>query len=78
MESEPFTYQCAMCKGTFESDWTRDDALAELHFDFGNIDLKKCDVICDDCYQQVRPDEHPKELSEWKAAHDTRQTERER
>lgn len=52
-------YKCAMCRGVFESGWSKDEALAEKERDFPNIPDECCMTVCEDCYQNVRPDKHP-------------------
>jgi hypothetical protein len=49
-------YKCDMCKGEFESDRPQEEALAELKRDFGDVSTEQCDQVCDDCYQQVSPE----------------------
>lgn len=49
------TYTCAMCGGVFESDWSDEDALAEKDALWGDTPVDECDVVCDDCWQILRP-----------------------
>lgn len=60
----PNEYKCAMCRGVFEKEWTDEEAVAELQEDFGAVPIEDCAVICDDCYQKVRPDANPCALDE--------------
>lgn len=53
------TYTCSLCGGTFEMEWTDEEAVAEMNRDFGSIPLDQCKVVCDDCYQRIRPDLNP-------------------
>lgn len=55
-------YTCAMCKGVFERTTPEDKALAELEEFFGDISVDDCDIVCDDCWQKIRPDKHGLEL----------------
>lgn len=55
-------YTCAMCGGVFEKTWTDDEALAECEGNFGKVDLADCSTVCDDCYQLIRPADHPGEV----------------
>lgn len=59
-------YQCAMCRGVFEYAWTEEEAVAEKERDFRAVPLEDCAVICDDCYQRVRPDTHPAQYAAWR------------
>lgn len=47
------TYTCAVCKGTFESDWTDEEADAEALEKFTPEELKDRVVVCDDCYRAM-------------------------
>lgn len=53
---EDKTYTCAVCKNTFEEDWTEEEAIAELHETFGNFSTDECAVVCDDCYKEFMED----------------------
>lgn len=52
-------YQCAVCHGVYkfirDETWSMEKALQELKSYFGNIPIKDCEVVCDDCWQFVRP-----------------------
>lgn len=56
-----------MCKGIFGKGLTDEEAAAEKERDFGNVPDECCVVICDDCYQGVRPDQHPVEIRKYNA-----------
>lgn len=51
-------YTCAMCKGVFEGTTPEDEAKAELKEYFGDVSVDDCDIVCDDCWQKIRPDYH--------------------
>jgi len=54
-------YQCEMCKGIFENDWSDEESMQECVDNFGPS-LAACGdnvIICDDCYQLVNPKNHP-------------------
>ena len=53
---EKFT--CSICKGVFNKEWSDDEALAELKDFFGEISTANCALVCDDCWEEVRPDKH--------------------
>lgn len=57
-----------MCRGVFQKAWTDAEAKAEMERDYGDVPVEMCDVICDHCYQKVRPDTHPHEYESYKAA----------
>ena len=47
-------YTCDLCKGTFESDWPPEDAIAECKENFGVDPLEEDSAeVCDDCYNEV-------------------------
>jgi len=49
-------YKCASCGGIFEFCRPDEDAVAELKENFGEgIDKTDCDIICDDCYNEIMP-----------------------
>jgi hypothetical protein len=46
-------YTCAVCKGVFTESWTEEEAMAEMHNNFGeDFNRDDCEVICDDCYKE--------------------------
>lgn len=50
-------YICAVCGRLFDKLTSDEDALAELHEQFGkDIAIEDCDIVCDACWQKVRPD----------------------
>ena len=56
-------YKCAKCGGIFDfqvdAEWNDEKAKEELERSFGNILLEDCDMVCDDCYQKICPDNNP-------------------
>ena len=58
-------YKCAMCEGVFTKGWTDEEAEKEAVENFGTMMAHDDDqaIVCDDCYQKIRPDEHPVELA---------------
>lgn len=51
-------YKCAVCGGVFERTTPEDEARAELKEFFGDVSVDDCDIVCDDCWEKVRPDKH--------------------
>lgn len=50
------TYTCVMCKEVFEKGWTDEEADAETQKIFGVTRFTApCDVVCDDCWQNIKP-----------------------
>jgi len=49
-------FKCAMCGETFEKARTEEEALEELNELFGDTPVEECEVVCDDCWQKIRPD----------------------
>ena len=47
----PDEFTCAQCGGTFDKEWSDEEALAEAAENFGEIDDPV--VICDDCYKRM-------------------------
>lgn len=52
------TYICAMCGGTFEATIPEDEAQAELKEFFGDVSVENCELVCDGCWEGIRPDKH--------------------
>ena len=54
-------YTCAMCEGTFDKvnndEWSDEKAAQELKDNFGETD-EAVEVVCDDCYQKIKPIPH--------------------
>jgi hypothetical protein len=44
---------CADCGHTFESEWTHEEAQAELKKSFGDVPLNGCDILCNFCYERL-------------------------
>lgn len=57
-------YECSMC-GYIGECRSEEDALSELKADFGDVDPKDCDVVCDDCWQMIKPGNHPGPFIAW-------------
>jgi len=55
-------YTCAICKGVFDKVTPEDEALAELKEFFGDIPVDECEIVCDDCWEKIRPDKFGLEL----------------
>jgi len=58
MSLQPNEYQCARCGNIYIKGQTDEEAMTETHSSWPGIDQQDCAVICDDCYQQIRPDAH--------------------
>lgn len=58
-------YVCAMCGYTFEECRPEEEAEVELKAEFGNVDKEDCDVVCDDCWEKVRPRNNPETFKAW-------------
>lgn len=46
------TFTCAVCKETFASAWSDDEARAELRSNFGNVPVEQCALACEDCVRK--------------------------
>ncbi len=57
-------YRCAMCKNVYTKGWPEDEAQAESQQYWPNLQPNDREVVCDDCWQKIRPDEHPVEYQE--------------
>jgi len=50
-------YQCEACGGTFEAEWSEEEAAAEAKALFGieNIhDKEQAACVCDDCFNRMK------------------------
>ena len=46
-----------MCGGVFFKEVSEENALIDLHEQFGeDVSIKECDIVCDNCWKKVRPD----------------------
>lgn len=47
-------FECAVCKGTFVTDWTHDDAMAEFKRNWPNRSVAPEDIVslCDECHKK--------------------------
>lgn len=60
-------YRCARCGGIFDKIRSDEETLAELHEQFGeDVCLAECDIVCDGCWQEIRPDRNKKILERWR------------
>lgn len=48
-------YTCAMCKNTNKKGWTDEEAWAETKEYWPDVPRNECTVICDDCWQIIKP-----------------------
>lgn len=50
-------YKCAMCQNIYEKGRTDEEAEKEAKDIWGKIQIKECEVICDDCFNRRTPQE---------------------
>ena len=64
MEANEF--KCAMCGNVYEKGRSDKEAYRECVDNFGKdmTNHSELDIVCDDCYQKIKPIEHPKELND--------------
>jgi len=63
--SNPRTFTCSMC-GYVGFCRPEEEAEAELKEEFGDVDKSDCDVVCDACWEKVRPGNNWSVFMEWK------------
>lgn len=51
--SEKQSYTCSVCGETFDKGWSDEEAEAELTSTFPGQDKSECEIVCDDCYQEI-------------------------
>ena len=49
------TFTCSMCGNTYDKGWTDEEAAAEKNELWGSVPLDDCDVVCEDCFQKIMP-----------------------
>lgn len=54
-------YVCAMCGGTFQKGVADSEAMTEANGYWPDLKKEDAAIICDDCYQGIKPEEHPVE-----------------
>ena len=59
------TFTCSMC-GCIGECCPEEEAEAELKKEFGDVDKADCCVVCDDCWEKVRPKNNKMLFDEWK------------
>ena len=60
-------FKCGGCGGTFQSDWTEEESLAEMRAEFGDVPENKRICLCDECYERAKANERA-EVNRLKAA----------
>lgn len=65
----PATFTCAMCGGVFPST-PEDEAAAAVEKKeiWGDLPAEQCDIVCDGCWEKIRPDKNPVEYASYLAS----------
>ncbi len=50
------SYTCALCKQTYTKAITDEEAMQETQQYWPETKQEECGVVCDDCWQKIRPD----------------------
>jgi hypothetical protein len=59
----PEEFTCGMCGGTFTKGRSDEEAVAEMVDSFGELPGDEAlSIVCDECYQKIRPDRNPEVL----------------
>lgn len=57
-------YQCSLCNKIYDlvndEDWNNEKALKEFERDFGEEKNAKMTMVCNSCYQKIKPHSNPK------------------
>lgn len=56
-------YRCALCHNVYEKAWNDDEALAETASYWPAVPQEQLTVVCDDCWEKIRPETHPQEYA---------------
>ena len=51
-------FTCALCGGVFKKEWSEEEALAEKNELFPNVNVKDCEIVCDNCWKKVIGDSY--------------------
>ena len=62
---KPNQFQCSMCKGVFDKEWSDEEAEAERKELFPDSPWSECDLICDDCFEKVKPSRNPEQYQRY-------------
>ena len=54
--SEPETFVCDNCGGTFPKEWSDEEAEKESQKIFGKIEPEEQATVCDDCFKEIVAD----------------------
>ena len=54
MAEQKGEFTCARCGKTYTKVWTGDDAMESFKKDFPSHVNKKLDIVCVDCYKEIR------------------------
>jgi hypothetical protein len=57
----PNTYTCAICHQNFTKGQDDETAIAETKEYFTSVNLDDCAIVCEDCFERIRPEKHPTE-----------------
>lgn len=49
-------YYCALCGNIYTKEWSDEEAMEETHTYWPGVDMEQCGIMCDDCWQKIRPD----------------------
>ena len=61
------TFICDMC-GEVSERSSDGEAEAELKHCFGSVPIEDCDMVCDACWEQVKPSRNPEAYMAWLAS----------
>ncbi len=51
-------FKCAKCDGVFNKALTEEEAIKEKNELWGDIPLEKCELVCDDCFNEIHPEKN--------------------
>jgi hypothetical protein len=57
---------CDLCKQEFEPARPDEEAMAECRSYFGNVLKEELAVVCDDCWEKIRPEKNQEWYGKWK------------
>lgn len=57
-------YRCAMCGNVYLKAVSDEEAMTETNTYWPDVEQGDCAVICDDCWEKIRPEDHPQEYNE--------------
>lgn len=57
-------YRCALCRQVYQQTRSDEEALAETQQYWPGITKDQSVIVCDDCWEKIKPEDHPQQYEE--------------